>query len=229
MREVVPGLWRSPLPKARDVAAWAAMGGRSVVDLTQRPRPTVERACARAGLSYIKHPMPYSGGDYTAATNVVLAAPRPALFHCYHGRDRTGVVARLVRMREAGRVVLVGVGRNLNRAYRTAEAYGIRQIGLVRCNATISGRLFAAAGRVDVQALDEIPTGTGVVALETGAGVSIDVLDWSEVDTVLIGGETSGLTRTLPVRYAHIPMAGSISGLTVEGALVAALEAWRRP
>lgn len=97
--EFAPGIYRSPLPLAREVAAFAAIGGATVVDLTQRPRPTIERACARLGLVYLKHGLPY---DFTeamveTAAGVVLIAPRPTLVHCFHGRDRTGAVVVRVR------------------------------------------------------------------------------------------------------------------------------------
>lgn len=132
-------------------------------------------------------------------------------------------------MRTVGCVVLVNVGRNLNRAYRTCEAYGITRMGLVDCDAKLSGQLYRAAGRVALEPMMQIPAGPGVLALETGAGPSIDTVDWAGIHTVVIGGETAGLPRTLPVDYAHIPMVGMISGLTVEGALAVALDAWRRP
>ena len=102
-REVAPGIWRSPLPLAREVAAFSAMGGRTLIDLTQRARPTIERACLRTGVLYVKWPLPYEGGDIAAAAAAVISATRPVLFHCFHGRDRTGAVAELVLERLAPR------------------------------------------------------------------------------------------------------------------------------
>lgn len=96
MIEILPGVFRYKLPLAREVAAFAARGGRSLVDLTQRPRGTIERACAKHGVAYHKFPMPYSGGDADGAARLVLSLPRPVLFHCFHGRDRTGAVAEII-------------------------------------------------------------------------------------------------------------------------------------
>lgn len=96
MIEIHPGIWRAKLPLARDVRAFAASGGRSLVDLTQRSRDTVRRACARYGVRYTKFPLPYEGGDIGGAAVHVLAQERPVLFHCFHGRDRTGAVAARV-------------------------------------------------------------------------------------------------------------------------------------
>ncbi|MGH8018662.1 MAG: tyrosine-protein phosphatase [Opitutaceae bacterium] len=93
-RHIAPGILCGSLPLAREIVAMVAEHGlRSVVDLTQRPRPTVRRACERAGISYIKRPLPYEGGDISGAARAAGAAPRPVFFHCFHGRDRTGAVA----------------------------------------------------------------------------------------------------------------------------------------
>lgn len=224
--EFMPGLWRSPLPLAREVIDFASQGGRTVVDLTQRPRQAVERACERAGIAYRKSPVDYHGHGLDAAVKTIVGAERPVLIHCFHGRDRTGMCVRRLRMR-AGRVVLHRVGRNLNRAYRTCEALGVGKIALHQCNGRVSGQLYAAAGGVEVSEIESLPTGPSVLALETGAGDPLLRVEWETVDTIVIGGETAGLPRSLPVRYAHIEMPGRSSGLTVEAALAIALHAWR--
>ena len=83
--EVVPGIYRSPLPLARELASFAEAGGRAVVDLTQRPRDTIARACERHGLTYVKHPLPYEHGDIDRAADAILAMAPGVLFHCFHG------------------------------------------------------------------------------------------------------------------------------------------------
>lgn len=189
----------------------------------------MERACTSFGVNYIKQPVPYESGDYDEAVNCILAAPRPVLFHCFHGRDRTGVVARRVRMRSIGRVVLYQVGRNLNRAVRTCEAFGIRQLGLAECTGRLGGNLYGASGRVELVELGRLPTGAGVLALETGTRAALEAVCWDDVDTLLVGGESSGLPRSLGVRFTTIDTCGRVSGLTVEAALAVALHEWRRP
>lgn len=100
--EVLPGIFRSRLPRAKDVVVFAQDGGRSVVDLTRRERGAIRRACERAGLVYIKSPLPYEGGDLEDAAASVLGAEHPVLVHCFHGRDRTGrVLALLARSSNA--------------------------------------------------------------------------------------------------------------------------------
>lgn len=225
----VPGVWRSPLPRAWEVEAFARdVGGAAVLDLTRRPRPVVERACAKYGLVYDKHGLEYQRGDLDGAVSKALVLPRPLLVHCFHGRDRTGLVARRLVMRTVGAVVLHRVGRNLNRAVRTCEALGIRRLLLHECDGSrVAGSLFKAAGQVDVDTVDALPSGPGVLALETGTYQPIGAASWENVHTLVIGGETSGLPRRLDATYATIPMCGQVSGLTVEAALAIALHEWR--
>ena len=126
------------------------------------------------------------------------------------------------------KVVLYKVGRNLNRAYRTAEAFGVSEIILVECSAKIKGNLFKAAWRVDVSESEYIPT-RNALALETFYPDMLDSVDWSKVDYIVIGGETSGLPHSTKFeQMARIPMQGKISGLTVEAALAIALYEWRQ-
>lgn len=121
-------------------------------------------------------------------------------------------------------VCLHKVGRNLNRAYRTCEAFDVRSLLLHDCDAKVSGNLYRAAGRVSVYPVAELPRGIGVLALETRYHTPIWDVPWRMVRCVLIGGETSGLPRGLGCEFkARIPMDGQISGLTVEAALAVAL------
>lgn len=119
-------------------------------------------------------------------------------------------------------VWLYRVGRNLNRAYRTAEAFGCRRLVLVECDAVLSGHLYAARGRVEVIKAERLPE-TRILALETWGAVPLNAV--AEKPTrLLLGGETSGLPRQMRgIPVARIPMAGRSSGLTVEAALAIAL------
>lgn len=126
------------------------------------------------------------------------------------------------------RVVLHRVGRNLNRAYRTCEAFGVEDMILHRCDGHVAGNLFKAAGRVRVSVASELPRGAGVLCLETGAGIPIRAVEWDRVHTIVVGGETSGLPRRQDAQWCCIAMVGNVSGLTVEAALAIALHEWRR-
>lgn len=128
------------------------------------------------------------------------------------------------------KVLLYKVGRNLNRVYRTCEAFGVPEIELLDCNAKLSGNLFRAAGRVRVRNIDDWPPPSGMLALETCYPNSIYTVDWRWVSMIVIGGETQGLpTRSLVAEQkVYIPMIGRVSGLTVEAALAIVLYEWRR-
>jgi len=125
-------------------------------------------------------------------------------------------------------VLLYQVGRNLNRAYRTCEAFGVSTLKLLDCSGWLRGNLFKSAERVIVKNVTEFDV-VSVMALETFYLDSIYDVDWEKVKTIIIGGETSGLPRhTRFDQQAKIPMIGNISGLTVEAALAIALYEWRR-
>jgi len=126
------------------------------------------------------------------------------------------------------KVVLYKVGRNLNRAYRTAEAFGVSDIILVECNAKLKGNLFQSKGQVSIHETDTLPT-QGALALETFYTNMLNQTDWSIVDFIIIGGETSGLPCSIRFeQMVRIPTIGKISGLTVEAALAIALYEWRQ-
>lgn len=121
-------------------------------------------------------------------------------------------------------VCLHRVGRNLNRAYRTCEAFGVSWLLLHECDARLSGNLYASAGGVDLVAVDRLPGGVGVLALETRYHTPLWEIPWRLVRCVLIGGETAGLPGGTGAEFkARIPMLGQASGLTVEAALAVAL------
>lgn len=127
-------------------------------------------------------------------------------------------------------VTLYAVGRNLNRAVRTCEAFGVQTLHLLNCpGAYLGGNLFRASGRVSIMVVDDWPSPVGLCAIETTYALPIYELDWHNIDGLLIGGETSGLPPNIDAEYrTYIPMVGHISGLTVEAALAIALYEWRR-
>jgi tRNA G18 (ribose-2'-O)-methylase SpoU len=126
-------------------------------------------------------------------------------------------------------VCLYRVGRNLNRAYRTCEAFGVRDLLLWECHGDLKGNLFAAKDRVEMREVDEPPG--RVAALETCYEQPVREADWRWVDTLLIGGESHEIPKPRTGDYMQrltIPQQGKVSGLTVEAALAVALYEWRR-
>lgn len=123
-------------------------------------------------------------------------------------------------------VWLYRVGRNLNRCYRTCEAFGIEQICLVECPPVSVGNVFAARGRVIVSERVVLPEALGVLALETHYVERLRDVEWCTVRSIVLGGESSGLPRRVRAdQTARIPTVGRVSGLTVEAALAIALYA----
>lgn len=125
-------------------------------------------------------------------------------------------------------VLLYRVGRNLNRVYRTCEAFGVNELLLLECTGTLRGNLFNAKGRVNIFHASSFVR-DGALGLETFYDNTIYNVDWTNVRTIVIGGESSGIPRSEEFdQKARIPMVGEISGLTVEAALAIALYEWRR-
>ena len=127
------------------------------------------------------------------------------------------------------RVLLWRVGRNLNRAYRTAEAFGADALELLECASGIQGNLYASAGRLEVLRLDSWPDLSDAVLLEPHYPTDIREVDWSGIRRIVLAGESA----TLPARLrgglrCRIPMYGVARQLTVEAALAIALHEWRR-
>jgi len=132
-------------------------------------------------------------------------------------------------MPKLGRVVLYRVGRNLNRAYRTCSSFGAPELALCECDeAQLSGGLYGCAGSVRVVTLDALPGGANVAAFETWRGASAHEVAWEGINTVVIGGETSGLPSRPDWQRVTIPVFPGAISLTVEAALAIALYEWRR-
>lgn len=222
MHRLLDWLWLSALPRAADIAAWRPA---SVVDLTQRPRPHVARACHRLGITYVKAPVSYAMHDIESAVRAVLDAPRPVLVHCFHGRDRAPRVCRQVIRRSVGRVVLHGVGRNLNRAYRACSAFGVPFMDLHQCTGAVGDNLFSATNSVTLTDIARLPPPDAhTLWLSPHGKHRLDDVPWIHVRAIVVGGETDGLPRT-EHPAVRIQQPGSLE-LTVESALSIALYAW---
>lgn len=225
--KVVDNIYRCSLPTGKNIAEYKKVYGiQTIVDLTQRERKIQSNACEKNNITYIKLPINYNCCKSENIVKEIFKAKKPLLYFCYHGRDRTGKVSRLIK-RKHGRVILYNVNRNLNRSYRTCEAFGIPEIQLIKCENKIKGNLFKAKNKVKIIESEKIVT-NNMIAFETTGKKEITQVNWDNIDTVFIGGETGGIPKNLNCEIYKIPQIGEISGLTVEAALAIILYEWGR-
>src|SRR5690554_1892973 len=84
-------------------------------------------------------------------------------------------------------VVLVGVGRNLNRVIRTCYSFGVYDVFCVNCTGQISGNLFAAKAVIVRQGMPEVEN---MLALEaTKSLLPIGNVPPKTVKYLVVGGE----------------------------------------
>lgn len=98
---------RGARPKEADLKALAAMGIKTVIDLTDNSREYEQPAAEAAGLRYINIPMKDKSYPDIAQINEFLKVandPETGKFfvHCAGGRHRTGVVGAVYRFNKDG-------------------------------------------------------------------------------------------------------------------------------
>jgi len=94
--------YRGSRPKDSDYSALAALGIKTIIDLTDNSREYEQPAVERAGLKYVNIPMAdksYPSMDQITAFLKVVDDPATGKFfvHCAGGRHRTGVVGAVYR------------------------------------------------------------------------------------------------------------------------------------
>ena len=100
--------YRGAQPQGRDYADLAAIGVKTVVNLTSDDADPAERAMAeRAGMHYFQIPMtthqPPTDAQLSQFLRIVNdPANQPVYVHCVGGRHRTGVMTAVYRMSEDG-------------------------------------------------------------------------------------------------------------------------------
>ena len=112
--QVAEGVYRSNQPCERRYAAFAAMGGRTVLNLRGESKAPfyhfTREACTSLGLNLIN----ISGLSATKAPNkasllevlnVFDTAPKPLLIHCKSGADRTGLLSVFYLIDQCGESV----------------------------------------------------------------------------------------------------------------------------
>jgi protein tyrosine/serine phosphatase len=103
-----PNYYRGAQPKGRDYADLAALGVRTLINLTSDDAMTDEKAMAtHAGLEYVQIPMtthtPPTPEKLVEFLKIVNdAASQPVYVHCVGGRHRTGVMTAIYRMTQDG-------------------------------------------------------------------------------------------------------------------------------
>lgn len=105
---VNPNYYRGAQPKGRDYADLAAIGVKTLIDLTSDDASADEKMMAeRAGMKYFQIPMT----THSAPTPSMVAdflkiaadgANQPVYVHCVGGRHRTGVMTAVYRMTQDG-------------------------------------------------------------------------------------------------------------------------------
>ena len=100
--------YRGGQPKAHDYADLAALGVKTLINLTSDDRDANEEAlAAKAGLQYVTIPMtthavPTAAELATFLGIVADPASQPIYVHCVGGRHRTGVMTAVYRMAHDG-------------------------------------------------------------------------------------------------------------------------------
>jgi protein tyrosine/serine phosphatase len=99
-----PSYYRGAQPRGHDYANLAAIGVRTLIDLTSEDvRPDEKVMAERSGMTYVRIPMT----THTPPTDEVLDAflrivtdpsRQPVFVHCVGGRHRTGVMTAVYRM-----------------------------------------------------------------------------------------------------------------------------------
>ncbi len=92
-------VYRSKQPDDEELVALEAMGVRSVLNLREFHSDEDDAVGTRLKLYHV----PVNAGEIddrfvVAALRAIAEAEKPILIHCWHGSDRTGVVAAMYRM-----------------------------------------------------------------------------------------------------------------------------------
>jgi protein tyrosine/serine phosphatase len=99
--------FRGAQPESRDYADLAALGVKTVIDLTRDGRSDEQALVERAGMKFQRIPLTTSERPSEAAVKEFLKlvndpANQPVFVHCQGGRHRTGVMTAVYRMTKEG-------------------------------------------------------------------------------------------------------------------------------
>jgi protein tyrosine phosphatase (PTP) superfamily phosphohydrolase (DUF442 family) len=119
--QVTEKYYRGAQPTGQDYANLAALGVKTVIDLTSDDTdPNERRMTEQAGMKYVRIPMtthePPTAGQLSEFLGIVNdPASGPVYVHCVGGRHRTGVMTAAYRM--------TGQGWTADRAFREMKTY----------------------------------------------------------------------------------------------------------
>lgn len=99
--------YRGAQPDGRDYDDLAALGVKTVIDLTRNGRENEKGIVQRAGMTFYRIPLSTSERPSEAAVKQFLAivndpANQPVYVHCQGGQHRTGVMTAVYRMTKYG-------------------------------------------------------------------------------------------------------------------------------
>ena len=95
------------------------------------------------------------------------------------------------------KIYLYKVNRNLNRCVRTCEAFGITKLYLINSPIIVKGNLFGAKNKVSIIQQNKFPNAVRLLALETYFKTPLWKIDFDNIDSIIIGGETAGLPKKI--------------------------------
>ena len=112
--------YRGAQPERRDYADLAALGVKTVIDLTEEGRNEEKALVQAAGMKFYRIPMTTTDRPSSAKITQFLKlvndpANQPVFVHCQGGRHRTGVMTAVYRMTRDG--------WNSEQAYREMKQY----------------------------------------------------------------------------------------------------------
>src|SRR5215470_4122277 len=112
--------YRGAQPRTRDYTDLAALGVKTVIDLTKDGRDDEQGLVQRAGMKFYRIPLTTSEAPAAGAVTQFLKlvndpANWPVYVHCQGGRHRTGVMTAVYRMMQDG--------WNADRAYSEMKHY----------------------------------------------------------------------------------------------------------
>jgi len=102
------GIWRSAQPSIESIAVMKKHGLKTIINLrgSEENHLWERRICDSLGIQYFHYPMDGREVPDTARLNKILKVienqqNQPIMFHCLGGKDRTGIVTAIYRLKNS--------------------------------------------------------------------------------------------------------------------------------